>query len=142
MPAITVSAMRITGDAPKRNESIAITMAEPTAIHTNSTVRSRTSARSSIRLIDRHCFRLPNARSVAAKTEANISLRRSLRFCFELPFASPVCGAIRLRTHEPRIPFRKKRQAKRTSAATAIAIASGPPGPYAFLGTSFEGSGA
>ena len=129
MPAITVSATTITGDAPKRNESMAITVAEPIAIQTNSTVRSWTSARSSIRLIARHCFRWPNARSVAAKIDANISPRRCLRFCFEFPFASPVCGAIRLRTQEPRIPARKKRHPNRTRAATAIAIASGPPGP-------------
>ena len=65
----------------------------------------------------------------AAKMEENASLRRSLRFFLAFTLPSPVCATIRLRTHEPRMPARKKRHPKRTSIATAIAIASGPPGP-------------
>jgi hypothetical protein len=40
------------------------------------------------------------------------------------------------------MPARKKRHPKRTSSATAMAIASGPPGPYALSGRSFDGAGA
>jgi hypothetical protein len=40
------------------------------------------------------------------------------------------------------MPARKKRHPKSTSRATAMAIASGPPGPYAFSGRSFDGAGA
>ncbi len=142
IPAVTVSATKTTRPAPKRNASKAMSTAAPTLIQTNSTVRSWTSARSSMRLILCHCFRCPSACSVTAKIEESASLRRSLRFFFALPLPSPVCARIRLRTHEPRMPARKKRHPKSTSTATAIAIASGPPGPYAFVGRSFDGSGA
>ena len=64
-----------------------------------------------------------------------------MRLRFALPLASPVCGAIRVRTHEPRMPARKNRHPNRMSAPTASATASGPPGPYAFFGRSFVGSG-
>src|SRR5882724_539264 len=127
-------------DAPKRTDRIPTPTAEATTIQNNSTVRSGTSARSSIRPTRRQCFRFPKRRSVPPKTVARSSERRSLRCFFVFPLASPVWATMRVRIHDPRTAVRKKSEASRTRAPTATARPSGPPGPYAFAGTSFEGS--
>ena len=73
----------IGSEAPNSAASIATTIAEPVTIQKNSTVRSGTSARSSMRPSQRHCFRLPNALSVTRKTRRQhlepLLLARELR---------------------------------------------------------------